>query len=137
MEPPLLLNHSHSVEAGSIQSEMTTRLSHYHPLFLNYNTLFYGILEESVRGTINEATIKLFNRTHGRRGAYKALMAQNAGKDKWIFVLLYAKLYINSRKWNGNTNFTVQNHVERFCADYVDIETAAIHVPGQIPNQRT
>ena len=31
----------------------------------------------------------------------------------------------------------MQNHVERFCADYVDIETAAIHVPGQIPNQRT
>ena len=64
-------------------------------------------------------------------------MDQKYGKDKWIAVLQDEKSYVNSRKWNGNTNFTVQNHVERFCADYVDIETAAIHVPGQIPNQRT
>ena len=52
-------------------------------------------------------------------------------------VLRYAKSYVNTRKWNRNTSFTLQNHVERCRAVYVDIETAAMHVPEQIPNQCT
>ena len=48
-----------------------------------------------------------------------------------------AKFYVNSRKWSGNTSVTLQNHVERCRAVYVDIETAAMHVPEQISNQST
>ena len=32
---------------------------------------------------------------------------------------------------------TLQIHIERCCATYVDIETASEHVPGQVPNHRT
>ena len=36
--PPLFLNQTHSVEAGSIQADITTHLPHNHPLFKNDNT---------------------------------------------------------------------------------------------------
>ena len=113
---------------------MTTCLSHNHPLFQNYNTLFYGILEEDVRGNIYEANIKPFQRTNDGSGACKALMAHHAGKHKCIFVLRYANSYVKSIKWNGNTSFTLQNHADRCRADYVDIKKSAMHVPEQIPN---
>ena len=108
---PLLLDLPHSVEDGSIQAEMMKRLSHNHPLLQNYNTSFYGILEESVCRTIYEATIKPFQRTYDGRGSYKALMAQHNYKDKWIVVFCDTGSYVNSRKWNGNTSFTFKNHV--------------------------
>ena len=69
--PPLLLNRPHSVEANSIQAEMTTCLSNNHPLFQNDNTSFYGILEEAVRRNIYEATINPLQRTHDVHGDYK------------------------------------------------------------------
>ena len=114
-----------------------TRLSHNYILLQNDITLFNGILEEAICGTIYETTIKTFQRTHDGCGDYKALMAQHAGKDKWIVVLRDTTLYVNSSKWNGNTSFTLQNHVERCRAAYVDIETAAMHVPGNTLNKRT
>ena len=46
--PPLFLNQPHSEEAGSIQGDMTTRLSHNNPLFKNDNNLFYGILDDYI-----------------------------------------------------------------------------------------
>ena len=133
MAPPLLFNQPHSIEAGSIQAEMKTRLSNNHPLFQNDNTFFYGIFWEAVCGDIYDATIKPFQRTHDLLEDYKALMGQHAGKDKWIFVLRDENSYVNSRKWNRNTSFTLQNHVERCRSAYVDIETSVMHVPEKSP----
>ena len=47
---------------GSVAGKQALRLSHNHPLFRNDNEQFYGILEEAVRGTVYEATIKPFQR---------------------------------------------------------------------------
>ena len=67
--PSLLLNQPNSVEAGSIQAEMTTRLSQNHQLLQNDNTSLYGILEEAALGTIYEDTIKPFHRTNDGCGS--------------------------------------------------------------------
>ena len=95
------------------------------------------MLEAATRGTTYEATIKPFRMVHNGRGAYLALISQHAGKDKWNSVLRNAKNYINNRKMDEATAITMEAHIERCRSCYVDWETAAQHVPDQVPEDRT
>ena len=123
--------------AGSVAEEQALFLSHTHPLFRDDNTQFYGILEEAVRGTVYKVTIKPFQKLVDGRGSYLALIVQHAGRDKWIAILRTAKEYVNNRKWDGTTATMMQTHIERCCESYVDWETASLHVPDQVPIERT
>ena len=89
--PTLVLNRPYSALAGSVAEEQSLQLSHNHPLFRYDNEQFYGILEEEVRGTVYEATIKPFQRLTDGRGSYLPLIAQHSGRDKWIAILHTAK----------------------------------------------
>ena len=60
--PTLVLNRPYSTLAGSVAGEQALRLSKNHPIFRDDIKQLYGILEEAVRGTIYEATIKPFQR---------------------------------------------------------------------------
>ena len=91
LHPNIVLNFPYSTLAGSVAGEQAIRLSHTHPLFRYDNKKFYGILEEAVRGTVYEATIKPFQRRADGRSSYLALIAQHAGRDKWIAILCTAK----------------------------------------------
>ena len=44
---------------------------------------------------------------------------------------------MNNRKWDGTTATTIQAHIERCRESYVDCETASLHVPYQVPIERT
>ena len=81
-----------------MQGSKPFRISHTHPLFRDDNGQFYGMLEEAVRGTVYEATIKPFQRRADGRGSYLSLIAQHEGRDKWIAILRTAKEYVNNRK---------------------------------------
>ena len=96
--PTLVLNRPYSTLAGSVAGEQALQISHNNPLFRDDNEQFYGILEEAVRGTVFEVTIKPFQRRADGRGSYLALIAQHAGQDKWIAILRTAKKYVNNRK---------------------------------------
>lgn len=135
--PGLLADHPHSEAAKSIQGEQANRLSHTHPLYQRDNDQLYSMLEAATRSTTFEATIKPFRLTHNGRGAYLALISQHAGRDKWDSVLRTAKDYINNRKWDGTTAITMEAHIEKCRSCYVDWETAAQHVPDQVPEART
>ena len=65
------------------------------------------------------------------------MIAQHAGKDKWIPVLRTAKEYVNSRKLDGTTTTTMHANIERCREYYVDWETASLHVPDQVPIKGT
>ena len=103
-------------------------LSHSHQIYCNDNTTFYGILEEAVRGTLYEASIKPFQLTRYGMSSYLALMAQHAGKYKWVVILRDVGSYVSERKCKGTTIHTLQIHVERCRAAYVEIEAASQHV---------
>ena len=60
--PTIVLNRPYSTLAGSVVGEQYLQLPHNHLLFRNDNEQFYGVLEEAVRGTVYEATIKPFQR---------------------------------------------------------------------------
>ena len=78
-----------------------------------------------------------FQRLADGRGSYLALIAQHAGRDKWIAILRTDKEYVNNRKWDGTTTTTMQAHIEWCRESYVDWETALMHVPDQVPIKRT
>ena len=135
--PTLLANCPHSADAGSIQGEQARRLSHTHPLYRDDNKTLFGVLEVALRGTVYEASIKPFQRKAEGRKAYLALIAQHAGKDKWVKILRDAKTYVNEKKWDGTTGQLMQSHIEKCRECYVDIENAAEHIKEQIPAPRT
>ena len=65
------------------------------------------------------------------------MIAQNAGKDKWVKVLRDTKTYVNERKWYGTTSYLLQAHIEKCRECYVDMENESENVTGQVPNPRT
>ena len=135
--PPLLLDHLYSAAAGSIQGEQALCLSLNHPLYRDDNKFFLAIFEVNLRGTTYEASINPFQSTDNGRGAYKALIDQNAGKDKWVKILRDAKTYVNEIKWDENTSYLLQAHIEKCRECHVDIENASEHVTEQVPNPCT
>ena len=90
-----------------------------------------------MRGTTYEASIKTFQRNDNGRGFYKALIAEHAGKHKWVKILQDAKTYVNERKWYGTTSYLLQAHIEKIRELYVDTENTSKHVTEQVPNLRT
>ena len=61
--------------SGSLIDELVKRLPHNGPIFKNDNATVYMKIEEAVRGTSVESSIKSFSRTKNGRGAYLALVA--------------------------------------------------------------
>ena len=120
LHPTLVLNFPYSTLAGSVAGEQALQLSHNHTLFGDDNEQFYGILKETVHVTVYEATIKPFQRLADGRGSYLALIAQHAGRYKYIAILRTAKEYMNNRKWDRTTATTMQAHIERCRESYVD-----------------
>ena len=90
-----------------------------------------------MRVTNYEASLNPFQRTDNGRGAYKDLIHQHAGKDKWVKILRDAKTYVNERNWDGTTSYLLQAHIEKCRECYVDIDNVSEHVTEQVPNPRT
>ena len=77
---PLMMDHPYSASAGSIQGDQNLRISLHHPFHKDKNKSLFDILDVALRGTIDEASIRPFQRTGNGCGAYKALIAKHAGK---------------------------------------------------------
>ena len=108
-----MLDHPYSADGGSIQGEQNLRLSINNSLYRDNNKSFFDILEVDLRGTNYEASLKPFQRTDNGCGAYTALIAHHAGKEKWFKILWYTKTYVNERKWDGTTSYLLQAHIEK------------------------
>ena len=83
----LATNAPHTVVDKSIEADQMVRLSHTHALYSNDNSKFYRKLEEAVRGTTYEASIKPFQIDGDGRGAYRSLLAQHCEKEQWTQIL--------------------------------------------------
>ena len=76
----LTANSPHTEGGRSIEADQMTRLSHTHALYSDENLKFYRKLEEAVRGTIYEASLKPFRISGDGRGAYRSLLVQHCVK---------------------------------------------------------
>ena len=69
-------------ESGSLISEIEARLPHDGPIYKNDNGSVYMKIEEAVRRTSVESTIKPFSRHKDERGAFQALITNHATTGK-------------------------------------------------------
>ena len=127
----------HSIEHGSIESELVARASHTHPLFRDDNSALYYKIEEATRGTTYAASIKPNQRTKNGRGAWLALVNQFAGRDKWEAEIKRNEQLLHTRVWKGQSNFTLERFVAQHRHAYVSMQAAAEHVTYQLPNEHS
>ena len=135
--PALANNRPHSNEHGSVEQETVARLSHDSPLYRDDNQKVYEHLEEATRNTPYAATIKPFEATKDGRGAYDALLKQHAGDDKWQTELKLQETLMKTRKWKGNSNFSLERFIEQHRAAFISMQQCSNHIPYQLPNEQT
>ena len=132
--PALLADQPFAEVNGSVEDELVDRASHLHPLFREDNASVYFFLEEATRSTMFTSSIQPFSRRKDGRGAWFALTKKYAGKDKWAAKLKKQDELLHSRKWKGQSNFSLDKFVAQHRNAYVSMEQCADHVEFQLPN---
>lgn len=136
--PPLAAGKSYSASSGSVEVELVERASHDHALFRSDNAKIYSFIEEAVRSSQYNASIKPFQRDKDGRRAYKALVSQHAGKDKWEAELRIQEDRVMNRVWKGNVSaFTLEAYIQMHRQAFISMVQCADHVSFQVPNERT
>ena len=136
--PPLAAGKSYSEATGSVEAELVSRASFDHALYGTDNAKVYGFIEEAVRTSQYNASIKPYQRTKDGRGAYRALVAQHAGKDKWEKELRNQEDIVMNRIWKGNSSsFPLESYIQMHRQAYISMVQCSDHVAFQVPNPRT
>ena len=78
-----MAHRAYAAEFGSVKAELVARATHDHPLCQDDNASIYCALKEVTRSTLYAASIKPFQRAKNGHGAYLAIRAQYASRDKW------------------------------------------------------
>ena len=81
--PNLVAHRPYAAKYGLVEAELVARATHDHPLYQDDKASIYYLLEEATRFTLYAASIKPFQRTKDGHGAYLAIRAQGASRDKW------------------------------------------------------
>ena len=114
---------------------MIARASHAHVLYRDENSTVYHYLEEATRSTSYAASIKPFQRRKDGRGAWLAILAQYAGRDKWEAEIKKQEQLLHTRIWKGQTNFSLEHFISQHRNAYVSMQACAEHVQYQLPNE--
>jgi hypothetical protein len=135
--PPLEAGKPWSTAYGSIRNEMEFCLNHDHPVFDDDNRMIFNILHDALQGTTYGATINPFKRKQDGMGAWRSLNSQHAGKDRWDAEVKRETTFLTTQVWKGNGNITLAKHSNKHRNAFISLETCAIHVDYQLPNERT
>ena len=135
--PPIAANQPYAAEYGSVESELIARASHTHALFRDDNAKVYYYLEEATRTTIYAGSIKPYQKAKDGRGAWKAMVSQYAGEDKWRMELKRQDELLHTYKWKGQANFSLERFVGQHRNAYISMTQCAEHVQFQLPNEQT
>jgi hypothetical protein len=135
--PPLVNDLPYSTLHGSVEGEMIARASHAHPLFRDDNSAVYYLLEEATRGTSYAPTIKPYQRTKQGREAWRSLVNQYAGQDKWEAEVKRQDDLLHNRQWKGQSNFSLEKFIAQHRNAYVSMRQCVEHITFQLPNERT
>jgi hypothetical protein len=135
--PALEPNQPYSNELGTVEGELVARALHTHPLYIEDNAKVYHYLEEATRSTSYAASIKPMQRRKDGRAAWFALVQQYAGVDKWQAELTKQDELLHSRKWKGQSGFSLEKFISQHRYAYVSMCQCAQHVNFQLPNEYT
>ena len=135
--PPLIANRSYSQLHGSVEDELVARSSHNGATFKSDNAMVFKYIEEATRETRYHSSVTPFSRRKDGRGAWRALLAQYVGLDKWQSELDRQENFLHTRVWKGNSTFTLESFIMQHRAAHISMIRCATHVPYQLPNERT
>jgi len=83
------------------------------------------------------ASIKPFQHAKDGRGAWRAMVSQYAGGDKWRMELKKQDELLHTYKWKGQSNFSLERFVAQHGNAYISMTQCAEHVTFQLPNEQT
>ena len=132
--PTLEPTRPYSSEHGSCLDELTARMTHSHHMFAVDNRSLYELLEQALQSTSLEGTISPFKKTHNGRAAFKAVVAQHAGKDKWKAMIKGAQDRLTTPYTGTNPNYSFDKHANNMRLQYANISKAEQHTPHQLAN---
>jgi len=135
--PALQYGKPHSEDAGSIIIELINSASHTHPNFSIDNGEVFDLVEQAARNTQYMGSIQPFKRRRDGRSAYNAIVSQHAGKDKWEAELKKAQTVMQSTKYKGSGNFTLDRYTTVHRNANERMKEAAQHVTFQLPEEHT
>ena len=128
--PPLETGKPFSLENKSVDEDLIARSSHTHGLYRDDNSSVYFKLEEATRATIYADSIQpCYQKAKNGRGSFLALTAQYAGPDKWDAEITKQSNFLHTRKWKGQSNFTLERLIQQHRTAYVSMEACSQHVP--------
>ena len=122
-----------SDENGSLISELVARLPHSGPIFKNDNESVFMKIEEAVRGTSVESTIKSFSRAKNGRGAYLALISNHAGETKYRAIAKKSTNLLQNIKWNGRA-YPLESHVSNHRKANDDLLECSKYITCSVPS---
>ena len=131
-DDPLDANAYHGA-SGSLLQELIARLPHSGPIYKNNNATVYSKIEEAVRGTSVESTIKSFARTKNGRAAYLALIANHAGDTKYRSIMKKRMNLLQNIKWNGRS-YPLESHVSNHRQAVDDLKECSRHITVSAPD---
>lgn len=131
-DDPLEAN-SYYGSSGSLLNELVARLPHTGPIYRNDNATVYMKIEEAVRGTSIESTIKASARAKDGRGAFMALIANHAGDTKYRAINKKRQNYLQNVKWNGRS-YPLESHVSNHRVAFDDLRDCSNHITVTVPN---
>ena len=122
LPPPLVPKRPYSEEHGSVEWEMIARLSYEHPVFDDDNATCFNHSEEVSQGTIIAVTIQPLKRCRKGRGAWRAIIAQHCGDDKWEAEIKSSDDFLKTRIQKGNTNHSLEQFMEQHRSEYIILQ---------------
>ena len=124
---------AHFGTSGSLMDEMIKRLPHTGAIFKNDNKTVYMKIEEAVRGTSVESTVKTFAARRDGRGAFLALVANHAGDTKYRSISKKRMNHLQNIKWNGRA-YPLESHVSNHRQAVDDLRECSDHITVTVPN---
>jgi hypothetical protein len=126
----------HSVETGSIEGDLTVRMTHNHPLYKVDNGSVFNMIKIAVRGHDVAATITLFHRACDGRGAPLALQSQHAGKAIYDQLVKEEENVLKNRQWSGTTSITLRQHMGLQQKGFITLSECAEQISAEVPNEQ-
>ena len=134
--PALAPNAPYAAIYGALRIEQVARYSHDHPLYSIDNAAVFDDIEEATRGSRYQSSITTFKRTKNGRGAFMALKDQFTGPAVWDKKKSTAMEFLQSCKFTGTTNTTLEAFLGQHRSAYVTLQRCLENIRCQLPDER-
>jgi hypothetical protein len=132
--PALVAGKPYSAKYKTPEDELVALTTHDSGLFRIDNSKVYYELHQATQGTTYAASVTPFAASKDGRGAYLALTSQFAGPDKWQELLRTNKEFLQNRKWNGQTQMTLETFIGQHRQSHVVMTQCKRHVHVELPS---